>query len=197
MLKKKTVLFFGSFNPIHIGHTAIANYVCEHEDVDELWFVISPQNPFKEKKDLWSNELRLSLVKKAINGYNKTKASDAEFTMPLPSYTYNTLQKLEQIHADREFILLIGSDNWVKFQDWKNYEDIISNHKIMIYPRKGHNISEAKLPITKNIKIINAPEIEVSSTYIRKGIDEGKNLMFFLPSGVWDLIIKIKENNLL
>lgn len=197
MLKKKTVLFFGSFNPIHIGHTAIANYICECQNIDELWFVISPQNPFKDKKDLWSNEARLSLVKKAIRGYSKMKASDVEFTMPLPSYTYHTLKKLEQNFPDKEFILLIGSDNWIKFQDWKNYEDIISNHLIMIYPRKGYNISDAKLPITRNITIVDAPEIEISSTYIRKAIDEGKNLTFFVPYGVWDMIVKMKANNLL
>lgn len=197
MLKKKTVLFFGSFNPIHIGHTAIANYICECQNIDELWFVISPQNPFKDKKDLWSNEARLSLVKKAIRGYSKMKASDVEFTMSLPSYTYHTLQKLEQNFPDREFILLIGSDNWIKFQDWKNYEDIISNHHIMIYPRKGYNISDAKLPITRNITIVDAPEIEISSTYIRKAIDEDKNLTFFVPYGIWDMIVKMKANNLL
>ncbi|MDO4780138.1 MAG: nicotinate (nicotinamide) nucleotide adenylyltransferase [Bacteroides sp.] len=197
MLKKKTVLFFGSFNPIHIGHTAIANYICECQNIDELWFVVSPQNPFKDKKDLWSNEARLSLVQKATSGYSKMKASDVEFTMPLPSYTYHTLKKLEQNFPDREFILLIGSDNWIKFQDWKNYEDIISNHHIMIYPRKGYNISDAKLPITRNITIVDAPEIEISSTYIRKAIDEDKNLTFFVPYGVWDMIVKMKANNLL
>lgn len=185
MRQSRVVLFFGSFNPIHIGHTAIANYICEYEEVDELWFVVSPQNPFKEKDNLLNNEIRIDLAKTATRGYQKISICDIEMNMPTPSYTYDTLMALEKKYPQKNFIILIGSDNWFGFSKWKNYEYILSNYELMIYPRKTHKISDKDIEGYQNVKIINAPEIEVSSTFIRGAIEKGKDIRFFLDKGVW------------
>lgn len=129
MEKTKTGIFSGSFNPIHIGHLALANYLCEFEGLDEVWFMVTPHNPFKKQADLWSDELRLQLVQLAIEGYPRFRASDFEFHLPRPSYTVHTLNRLKEVYPEREFQLIIGSDNWKVFDQWFESERIVSEIK--------------------------------------------------------------------
>lgn len=124
MEKTKTGIFSGSFNPIHIGHLALANYLCEFEGLDEVWFMVTPHNPFKKQADLWSDELRLQLVQLAIEGYPRFRASDFEFHLPRPSYTVHTLNRLKEVYPEREFQLIIGSDNWKVFDQWFESERV-------------------------------------------------------------------------
>lgn len=133
MEKTKTGIFSGSFNPIHIGHLALANYLCEFEGLDEVWFMVTPHNPFKKQADLWSDELRLQLVQLAIEGYPRFRASDFEFHLPRPSYTVHTLNRLKEVYPEREFQLIIGSDNWKVFDQWFESERIVSENKILVY----------------------------------------------------------------
>ena len=132
MEKTKTGIFSGSFNPIHIGHLALANYLCEFEGLDEVWFMVTPHNPFKKQADLWSDELRLQLVQLAIEGYPRFRASDFEFHLPRPSYTVHTLNRLKEVYPEREFQLIIGSDNWKVFDQWFESERIVSENKILV-----------------------------------------------------------------
>jgi len=134
----KTGIFSGSFNPIHIGHLALANYLCEFAGLDEVWFVVSQLNPLKDEADLLDNDLRLEMVSLAIWNYPKFKASDFEFTLPRPSYTVQTLRLLKDQFPDREFHLIIGADNWQQFHLWKEYETIINTTPILVYPRPGY-----------------------------------------------------------
>jgi nicotinate-nucleotide adenylyltransferase len=182
----KTALFFGSFNPVHIGHLAIANYIAEFADVDELWFVVSPHNPLKEKSGLLADRLRYELVHKSVEGYPKFKVSDIEFKLPQPSYTIHTLTYLKEKYPKREFMLILGSDNLVHFHKWKNYEQILQNHKLLVYPRPGTPEEiYAKYP---GILKINAPQMDVSATFIRDSIKQGKDIRFFLPEAAWKMI---------
>ena len=194
---KKTGIFGGSYNPIHIGHLALANYLCEYGDLDEVWFMVSPQNPFKaHSSDLWDDQLRLNLVRLAVEEYPKFHASDLEFHLPKPSYMVNTLQKLRETHPDREFTLIIGADNWVSFPRWKDANIIMANHPLIIYPRPGHEIDESVLPT--NVRLVNTPLLEVSSTFIRKSLAQGKDVRYFLHPKVWERISCIfKEESLL
>lgn len=188
--KLKTGIFGGSFNPIHIGHLALANFICENGYIDELWFLISPQNPFKQNEMLLADEIRLKLVKAAIEDYPHFIASDFEFTLPKPSYTINTLKSLSKTYPDRDFYLIIGADNWAAFNRWRSPEEIISNYHILIYPRLGYNIDTNSLP--QNVKSINSPIIEVSSTFIRESIHKGKDVRYFLHPSVHKIIEKEK-----
>lgn len=183
-MKKRIAVYGGSFNPIHIGHLALANYLCEWGEVDEVWFLISPQNPLKIIRDLLPEELRLDLVRAAIADYPCFKASDFEFHLPKPSYTYRTLEALKKEYPDFEFILLMGADNWLIINQWRNYEEIIAENRILIYPRLGYSISESALPST--VRLINAPVFEFSSSAIRQALREGKDLRFFLPPSVYE-----------
>ena len=193
----RTGIFGGSYNPIHIGHLALANYLCEYGELDELWFMVSPQNPFKaHSSDLWDDKLRLELVQLAIKDYPKFHASDFEFQLPRPSYMVNTLQQLREAHPEREFILIIGADNWVSFPRWKDADIIMKHHKLIIYPRPGYNIDESTLPA--NVELVNTPLLEVSSTFIRDSLKQGKDVRYFLHPNVWEKIIcKFKEESLL
>ena len=137
MNKQKTGIFSGSFNPIHIGHLALANYLCEYEGLDEIWFMVSPQNPLKAQEKLWNDELRLELVKLSISDYPRFQASDFEFHLPRPSYSVHTLEKLREAFPDREFYFINGSDNWERFGYWYQSERIIKENQILIYPRPG------------------------------------------------------------
>lgn len=187
-MKLRTGIFGGSFNPIHIGHLAIANYLCEFEELDELWFMVSPQNPLKRQTDLLEDETRLQLVQTAIQDYPKFHASDFEFQLPRPSYTVHTLDALKAFYPEREFQLIIGSDNWAVFHKWKDSQRILDENKILIYPRKDFEVDAATLP--PNVRLIQAPLMEISSTFIREAIHKGKDIRYFLPPSIYD---KVKE----
>ncbi|NDV64764.1 nicotinate (nicotinamide) nucleotide adenylyltransferase [Bacteroides sp. 224] len=184
----RTGIFGGSFSPIHIGHLALANYLCEFGGLDELWFLISPQNPLKKREELWPDDFRLQLVEAAIKEYPNFKASDFEFSLPRPSYTINTLDKLKETYPNRSFELIIGSDNWANFQHWKDYQRIITENKIIIYPRPEFTVEDKDLP--ENASIVNAPLFDISSTFIRESLKTGKDIRYFLHPEVYKLIIK-------
>lgn len=182
----RTGIFGGTFNPIHLGHLALANYLCEENWVDELWFLITPQNPFKQEQTLLDNHLRMKMVEAAITDYPRFKASDFEFTLPRPSYTVTTLQKLSETYPDREFVLIIGADNWAAFDKWKSPEEILRNHQILVYPRPGYEINPHELPA--QVKAVNTPLLEISSTFIRESIASGKDIRYFLHPEVYRFI---------
>lgn len=182
----KTGLFFGSFNPIHIGHLAIANYMVEFTDLDKVWFVVSPHNPFKQKNTLLSDQHRLQMVRLAIEYDNRFKASNIEFNLPQPSYTINTLAYLREQYPDHEFVIIMGSDGLKTFYKWKNYEELIRNYSRYIYPRPGTD--PGLLQNLDNGKIVPAPVMEISSTFIRDAIAHGKDVRYFLPEKVWEYI---------
>ncbi|MDR1369556.1 MAG: nicotinate-nucleotide adenylyltransferase [Dysgonamonadaceae bacterium] len=184
----KIGIFPGSFNPVHIGHLAIANYICEFENYDEIWFLITPQNPVKGQNDLMPKEFRLELIENAIKSYPKFKTCTIEWEMSPPTYTVNTLQKLRVKHPLYKFELIIGSDNWEIFHRWKDYQMILKNFKIVVYPRKGTSNIVTNYP---NVSIHRqAPKIEVSSSFIRKVFRKRKNIRFFLPEGAFEKIIE-------
>ncbi|MCC8155564.1 MAG: nicotinate-nucleotide adenylyltransferase [Tannerellaceae bacterium] len=181
----KTGIFSGSFNPIHIGHLALANWLCEYEELDEVWFVVTPQNPLKEKNDLLDNNKRLIMVKAAIDGYPHFKASDFEFHLPVPSYTIDTLQALEKAYPDHQFQLIIGADNWNLIKRWKDYRKLLTTYPVLVYPRLNYKINiPEQYPLVKKV---NAPIIEISSTFIRESVGAGKDIRFFLPEPVREL----------
>lgn len=184
--KLKTGIFSGSFNPIHIGHLALANYLCEYEGLDEIWFMVSPQNPLKAQADLWSDDFRLKLVQLSIADYPPFRASDFEFHLPRPSYSVHTLEKLHEAYPDRDFHFIIGSDNWLRFDRWYQSERIIRENKIIIYPRPGFPVEEDKLPET--VRLVYSPEFEISSTFIRDALSEGKDIRYFVHPRAWESI---------
>ncbi len=186
---KITGLYFGSFNPIHIGHLAIANYMVEFTGLDEFWFVVTPQNPHKTKKNLLNDYDRLDLVKLAVENDDRLGVSDIEFFLPKPSYTVDTLAYLKDRNPNRDFKILMGSDNLENFHKWKNYETILENYGVVIYPRPGFDKSKAIQH--KNIVIAdNAPQMGISSSFIRKAIKKGNDVRHFLPPKVWEYIVK-------
>lgn len=186
---KKIGLFFGSFNPIHIGHLILANYILENTDMHELWFVVSPQNPFKDKKSLLNDHNRLDMVQLAIKNYPKMRASNVEFSLPKPSYTIDTLAYLHEKHPDYSFALIMGEDNLANLGKWKNAETLIKNHQIIVYPRlfEGEKKDSEYLQ-HENISLIKAPIIELSATEIRTMIKEGKNVRPMLPPEVFEYL---------
>lgn len=186
---KKVGLFFGSFNPIHIGHLILANYILENSDMDELWFVVSPQNPFKDKKSLLKDHNRMDMVQLAVKNYPKMRASNVEFSLPVPSYTIDTLTYLHEKYPGYSFSLIMGEDNLENLHKWKNSEVLIKNHHIIVYPRVSNG--EKKDPEYlkhENISLIKAPVIEISATEIRKMIKEGKNVRPMLPPEVFEYL---------
>lgn len=179
----KIGLFSGSFNPVHIGHLALANYLCEYEGLDEVWFIVSPHNPLKEEEQLMDDELRLKLVKLAIDGYSKFRASDFEFHLPRPSYTIHTLDQLKQTYPEHVFYLIIGSDNWALFSRWYESERILAENRILVYPRPGYPVDVASLP--QNVTLAHSPVFEISSTFIRQAMGEGRDVRYFLHPAVY------------
>ncbi len=181
-------LFFGSFNPIHIGHLAIANYILAYTDLKEIWFVVSPHNPLKEKKTLLDDRQRLHIVSLAIEGFAKFKASDIEFKLPQPSYTIHTLVHLKEKFPKREFALIMGADTLETLPKWKNHEEILK-HKIFVYPRPNKTGGEYKAH--PNVCITEAPLMDISSTFIRASIKDKKNLPYFLHPKVAEYIAEM------
>ncbi|WP_419868938.1 nicotinate (nicotinamide) nucleotide adenylyltransferase [Chryseobacterium sp. CT-SW4] len=186
---KKIGLFFGSFNPIHIGHLILANYILENSDMEELWFVVSPQNPFKDKKSLLSDHNRLDMVQLAIKNYPDMRVSNVEFSLPKPSYTIDTLTYLHEKYPDYSFCLIMGEDNLKSLPKWKNSETLIKNHQIIVYPRVFKEEDQDSEYIQHdNIHQIKAPIIELSATEIRNMIKEGKNVRPMLPPEVFEYL---------
>ena len=186
---KKIGLFFGSFNPIHIGHLILANYILENTDMEELWFVVSPQNPFKDKKSLLTDHNRLDMVQIALKNYPKMRASNVEFSLTKPSYTIDTLTYLHEKYPDVSFSLIMGEDNLKSLGKWKNSETLIKNHQIIIYPRISEAECDRKQYIKhENISTIDAPIIELSATKIRQMIKEGKNIRPMVPPEVFEYL---------
>ena len=181
----KIGLYFGTFNPIHIGHLAIANHMAEHSDLDKIWMVITPQSPFKKKSSLLSNHHRYRLVDIALEEYSKIEPSTVEFDLPQPNYTVNTLAVLEEKYPQHTFCLIMGEDNLKSLHKWKNYEIIIERHEIYVYPRISNGTVETQFDNHPSIHKVDAPIMEISSTAIRKGISAGKNVRPLLPEGVW------------
>lgn len=183
----KIGLFFGSFNPIHIGHMIIAQTMLEHGGIDQLWFVVSPQNPFKKNKSLLHEFDRLDMVDKAIAYNSKFKVSDIEFNLSKPSYTIDTLTVFSEKHPEHNFFLIIGEDNLAHFHKWKNYEQILKYHGLLVYPRP--NTDKPKFEIGENIKFVEAPLLDISATFIRTAIKEGHSIKYLVPSEVEDYIL--------
>ncbi len=205
MPKNKQIgLFFGSFNPVHNGHMMIANWMAEFGGVDQVWFVVSPLNPFKQRQSLLADYHRIELVNRAISDYPRFKASAIETKLPKPSYTIDTLAYLSEQYPDFQFTLIMGSDQLRDFHRWKNSQEILVNYKILVYPRP-EDIQEAKTgtPENQNVHhasritlhdllnhpsftLVHAPQMEISSSFIRQSIKEGKDVRFFVPPQVWE-----------
>ncbi len=198
----KIGLYFGTFNPIHVGHLIIANHMAEHSDLDQIWMVVTPHNPLKKKNTLLDDYHRLQMVHLATEDFPKIKPSDIEFKLSQPNYTVNTLVHLEEKYPYYEFSLIMGEDNLKSLHKWKNYEVILENHDVYVYPRletKG-SVEEAISSDVENldvkilqkfgekIHIIHAPVVEISSTFIRDNIKKGKNVQPLLPAKVWEYI---------
>jgi len=185
----RTGLFFGSFNPIHIGHLIIAEYLVEHSDLEEIWFVISPNNPLKNKKTLLHEYQRYYMVQAAIEDDPRFKTCAVEFNLPQPSYTCTTLLKLNELYPKKEFAIIMGEDNLESIEKWKNYEFILQYYPIYVYPRTGYK--NDKTYEGASVTKVNAPRIELSATMIRENIKAGKSVRYCLPPAVAEYIDKM------
>ncbi|MDG1043462.1 MAG: nicotinate (nicotinamide) nucleotide adenylyltransferase [Flavobacteriaceae bacterium] len=191
---KQIGLFFGSFNPVHQGHLILANYLVEETALEEVWFVITPQSPFKQKQRLLDNHHRLALVEEAIEGYPKLKVSTVEFGLPAPQYTALTIAHLMEKHPEASFSLIVGQDHLKSFHKWYNYQALLEGHQIYVYPRMPEEALAASKPLKQpkpeilnhsNLILVSAPVVEISSSYIRKALKAGKNIRSLLPPAVW------------
>lgn len=182
----KTGLFFGSYNPIHTGHLIIANYMANHTELDEVWLIVSPHNPLKEKSGLGNMYDRLEMARLATEQTENIKVSDIEFALPQPSYTIDTLTYLHEKYPEKEFVLIMGADNLVSLKKWKNYEVLLKNYQIYVYPRPGADVKDWENH--PSITFTTTPLMEISSTFIRKAIKENKSVQFFLPDQVINFI---------
>ena len=187
MYKTKIGLFFGSFNPVHNGHLMLANYIVEYTDLDSIWFVVSPQNPFKDEKSLLQDCHRFDMLEMAVRNDPRFEACNIEFNMPKPSYTIDTLNRLAELYPETEFHLICGMDNLACFDKWKKYQDILDNYNIIVYPRKGYDGGE--IVNHKSVRVIDAPEIEISSTFIRNAVAENKDVRYFMPEKSYKYMI--------
>lgn len=179
----KIGLFFGSFNPVHVGHMVIANYMLAYTDIERLWFVVSPHNPLKPKATLLADHHRLEMVRLAIDDNFRMKASNIEFKLPQPSYTINTLVHLEEKHPEHQYALIMGSDNLETLHRWKNYEQLLKNYEIYTYPRPGHD--GGPLKAHPHVRITEAPIMEISSSFIREAIRTKKDVRYYMPPAAW------------
>lgn len=178
----KIGLFFGSFNPIHIGHKIIGSYIQEFSQLDKVMFVVSPQNPLKKKTSLLDQYHRLMIIRMEIEDNPNLEVSDIEFSMPQPSYTIDTLVRLKEKHPENEYAIIMGSDNLKNIHKWKNYNQILENYTVYVYPRNGFEIKKTH----SNIHIIEGvPEMEISSSFIRKHIKQGRNISYLMPEKAW------------
>jgi nicotinate-nucleotide adenylyltransferase len=184
----KIGLYFGTFNPIHIGHLIIANHMAEHSDLDQIWMVVTPHNPHKKKSTLLDDYHRLHMVHLATEDFPKIHPSDIEFKLPQPNYTVNTLVHLQEKFPQHEFSLIMGEDNLNSLHKWKNYEVILQNHDIYVYPRVNSGEIEEQFVNHPKIHSVGAPVIELSSTFIRESIKKGKNVVPMLPNKVWEYV---------
>lgn len=185
----KVGLFFGSFNPVHHGHLIIANHIAMGGQVDEVWFVLSPQNPFKKAGSLLNENHRFHLLQLAIEGEKKLRASNIEFRLPRPSYTVDTLAYLKEKHPSHQFSIIIGSDSFQNIDKWKNANVILENYPIIIYNRPGFGVNKA---LSSSITVTEAPLLEISSTHIRYMIRSGKSIRYLVP----DIVMEEIEKNL-
>jgi len=184
----KIGLYFGTFNPIHIGHLTIANHMAEHSDLDQIWFVVTPHSPFKKKSTLLDNHHRLEMVYRATKDYEKLEPSNIEFNLPQPNYTINTLIHLKEKHPSYDFALIMGEDNLKGFHKWKNYEQILEDYEIYVYPRLSEGKTENQFDNHPKIHQVSAPIMELSSTFIRQSIKDKKSVKPLLPQQVWEYI---------
>lgn len=186
MEKEKHIgLFFGTFNPIHIGHLIIANHMAEFSELDEVWLVVTPHNPHKKKKTLLDDVHRLTMVRIAVEPYPKLKASNVEFGLPQPNYTVHTLAYLQEQYPRHSFSLIMGEDNLKSLQKWKNHEVILERHSIFVYPRIAGGELAPEFTDHRKIISVKAPVMELSSTFIRQSIKAGKNIRPMVPHEVW------------
>jgi nicotinate-nucleotide adenylyltransferase len=173
----KVGLYFGSFNPIHVGHLIIASHIAEYSDLNQVWFIVSPQNPLKQSATLLNEYQRLHLVQLCIDGDQRLKTSDVEFKLPKPSYTIDTLTYLKEKYSNYRFVVIMGSDSFQNIHRWKNYETLLQEYEFIIYPRPGFEITRP----APYIKVITAPLLEISATEIRNNIKEGKSVRYLVP----------------
>ncbi len=183
----KVGLFFGSFNPIHVGHIAIAQYMAEFSDLEEVWFVVSPQNPEKERATLLDDYQRLEMVHRATESYDNIKVSSIEFSLPKPSFTINTLAHLVEKYSNIEFALIMGGDNLATFDKWKNYKYILDNFSLYVYSRPN-SIVPKEFKNHQKIHLYNAPQMEISSSFIRESIRNKKNISAYMPKEAWQYL---------
>lgn len=186
---KRTALFFGSFNPIHVGHLIIANTILQQEGVDEVWLVVSPQNPLKERATLLADHHRLQMARLAVDDNYGLRVSDIEMHLPLPSYTVVTLAALGEKYPDREFCLIMGSDNLQSLPRWRNYEYILQNHRIMVYPRPGSD--RCPLRDHPSVTMVDVPMMDISSTYIRSQIKVHRDVRYLLTDPVYKYLTEM------
>ena len=178
----KIGLFFGSFNPMHIGHKIIASYMAEFSDLDKVMFVVSPQNPLKKKESLLDQQHRLMIISTEIEGDSKLQVSDIEFSMPRPSYTIDTLLRLKEQHPENEYAIIMGADNLQNLHKWKNYQQILKDHSLYVFPRPGFEINYRH----KNVHIVKGiPEMGISALAVRNSIKEGKDVSCLMPEKAW------------
>mgnify|MGYP001246406788 FL=1 len=187
-MQKKVGLYFGTFNPIHIGHLAIANHMVEFSDLDEVWMVVTPHNPHKKKSTLLADHHRLEMVYRATEAYDNIKPSNIEFGLPQPNYTVNTLAHLEEKYHDYQFALIMGEDNLNTLHKWKNNEVILERFEVFVYPRVTSTTIKEEFKNHPKITKVDAPIMEISSTFVRNAVKNGKRIMPLLPQKVWEYI---------
>ena len=184
----KVGLYFGTFNPVHVGHTILANHMLHYTDMDEIWMVVTPHNPHKKKSTLLDNHHRLEMVYKATEAYEKIHPTDIEFKLKQPNYTINTLVHIAEKYPNHQFAIIMGEDNLKSFHKWKNYDVILEDYEVYVYPRIATNKEENNLIHHPKVHLVKAPIIEISSTFIRKSIAEAKSVAHLLLPKVWEYI---------
>ncbi|HAW20736.1 MAG TPA: nicotinic acid mononucleotide adenylyltransferase [Flavobacteriales bacterium] len=194
-MSKRIGLYFGTFNPIHVGHMIIANHMAQHHSIDQVWFIVSPQNPLKPKASILADFHRLALVRTAVEDNNNLRASNIEFDLPQPSYTVHTLIALKEKYPEHAFTIIMGEDNLNTLHKWKNHEEILKNHSILVYPRVESdeslsvNIQEKSALLgLDNVQIVDAPLMKISASFIRKSIKEKKDVRYLLTERVMNYV---------